>query len=208
MKSANTDLVQIKAVAETALADVQPQFMTPELCKWALVKASQGYSALEIRQTALEAQQIAINRQLAALNANVTTQNQLIMHVVKTQELQAQQLQQALTAIGQTQQDLAHRVQTLEETPKVENTYVTKNYENRVHVGDNCKGVVINLENSPDAIKMGPAWVVIILGVIVLLLTAGGKFPVITWQGCDLILVDAKRVCKEDVKLVPTKGEL
>ncbi len=154
MKSANTDLVQIRAVAETALADLQPQFMTPELCKWALVKAAEGYSALEIRQTALEAQQIAIQQQLAAMSQAINSQNQLMMHMAKNQELQTQQVQQQLQQMQHTQAELVAKMvrndTDYEKLLKIASEPKTVEYITNtctVHVEGDVKGV-INVEAS------------------------------------------------------------
>lgn len=71
-------LKEAQEIAAIALRDVKPEFITTEVCEWAIQQAMQGVSVLAIRTDALEAQAIAMSRRMDRVEDKVEKQQEEI----------------------------------------------------------------------------------------------------------------------------------
>lgn len=71
-------LKEAQEIAAIALREVKPEFITTEVCEWAIKQAMQGVSVLAIRTDALEAQAIALSQRVGKVEDKLERQQEEI----------------------------------------------------------------------------------------------------------------------------------
>lgn len=108
-------LKEAEEIASIALRDVKPEFITTEVCEWAIKQAMQGVSVLAIRTDALEAQAIALSRRVDKVEDKLEKQQEEISLLKAGQYAQ----DKIMTFIqGQTQQAQTLALESSKESGK------------------------------------------------------------------------------------------